>query len=358
MEKVKEKSINELLSERKSQLAYFFLAILIGTGIVFCSLSIFSSIDVTNKEYFFLLIGILLCLIGFSYFVYSLFVIRTINKKIKAFIIIKRENNEIISIDNYDFSRKIEIFLKAAICESKAISMDLDAAVFKYDGEKDSVLKGVKIINELTEYYLIDTLSTHLNDYFIGINDKNLLKFNRSDLQEVLLKNQFLELFSKQMENRDAFNNCSDELFNGNSVARILIKKESTGALFQRLDFILPIRSEISKDENNYFSIKTKKVIFKFKSRYESYGTNLPIGFLKYYLGINDPKQYSVHQVYVDFDIKYRFSSFLFSNAWKYYQWIDSFLEKVENQIGLTNYFDKIGWEKAYVILKIKQNKL
>lgn len=344
--------INELALNQKFLIEFVLIVVVLGIGLDLCILSMFS-ILAYKDQYIISIFGTMLCFLGVSFILYKLLGSRKISKTIKAFIIINRNTNEIISIENYDFAHKLALFLNAAIIEDETMKMNLAKANFIYDGDQESVKLGRKIVNDLTNYYIINSLSVHLADFYniSGIDKKKLVRITRDDLPAYLLDNQFLDLFSKPMNQRQVFKNNSMTESDSIDGKREVVVRKTKGAIFQLFDFVLPIKGELLND-GDYIKISTDKMVFKFRSRYENFGTNLPIGYLKYYLNIDRSMPYSVHQVLVDIEVKINIYTLIISNGLKYYKWIDSFMDKIEKRIDIEKYFDKIGWDNAYVILK------
>lgn len=350
----KEKILNRFLSNRRNLVELIIVAIILGFGIEFLSSSLFEKITASHKNLCFFIVGILMCLISLGFFFCKFFGVKKISKKIEGFLIIDKENNEIISIDNYDFAWTLDRNLKVAIAENEAIKIDWENSSFKYDVAKEKRQKGMDLINELTEYYILETMSTHLTDFFnrSDIDKSQLVELNRNDIPSILLSNQFLELFSKPMEQRAAFKEkgIGDE---NNKSTRKIVASYTKDAMFQHFDFILPKNSKVSKDRDGYIVISTKRLTLKYKSKFAGFSFVCPIGYEEYYLGLKkDYRKYSTYEVDIDLEFELKFGSLLMRNGWETYNWVDSLLAKIEKKISKKEYFAKIDWDKAYVIIK------
>ncbi len=360
MADIKQKKVlSEFLSNRGNLIELIVVAIILGTGIEFLSSSLYAKININHKNLYFFIAGVLSCLLSIGFFFVKFFGIKKVNKNIKGFLIIDREKNEIISIDNYDYARTLERNLKAAIAEDKAIKIDWEDVSFKYDTTKEKRQKGLRIINELTEYYILETMSTHLTDFFNlnNIDKGQLIELNRNDIPSILLSNQFLELFSKPMEQRAAFKEERKSENGDKKPIGKVVASFSKGAIFQHFDFILPKDSQITKDKDGYIIIKTKRLTLKYKSKFAGMGSVCPLGYEEYYLNLKDHRKYATYQVDIELEFELKFGALLMRNGWDTYNWVDSLLEKIEKEISKKEYFDKIDWDKAYVIIKATKDK-
>jgi hypothetical protein len=355
MKNTKQKRVlSEFLSNRGNLIELIIVAIILGIGIEFISSSLYDKITINHKNLYFFIAGILFCFFSIGYFFSKFFGIKKVNKNIKGFLIIDKENNEIVSIDNYDYARTIERNLKAATSEDKAIKMDWDDSSFRYDATKEKRQKKFRIINELTEYYVLETMSTHLTDFFNqnNIDKGQLVELSRNDIPTILLSNQFLELFSKPMEQRAAFKNEKNIENEDKKPVGKIVASFSNGAIFQHFDFVLPKDSQINKEKDGFIVIKTKRLTLKYKSKFAGAGSVCPIGYQEYYLGIKDHRRYSTYQIDIELEFELKFGALLMRNGWDTYNWVDSLLEKIEKRISKKDYFDRIDWDKAYVIIK------
>lgn len=355
MADIKQKRIlNEFLSNRRNLIELVVVAIILGVGIEFISSSVYDKVSIAHKNLYFFIAGILFCLFSVGFFFVKFFGIKKVKKEIKGFLIIDKDSNEVVSIDNYEYARRLTRDLKAATTEDKAIKIDWDDSSFKYDSTKEKRKKGQRIINELTEYFILETMSTHLTDFFNQnkIDKEELVELSRTDIPSILLTNQFLELFSKPMEQRAVFKEEGKNKSDSKKPVGKIVASYSRGAIFQHFDFVLPKGSVIDKDKEGYIVIRTKRLTLKYRSKFEGMGSVCPIGFEEYYLNISDLRRYSTYQVDVELEFELKFGALLMRSGWNLYNWVDSLLDKVESTFSKRRYFEKIEWDKGYVIIK------
>lgn len=68
-------------------------------------------------------------------------------------------------------------------------------------------VRSAELLAEAVEYLVLDKISTHLTDYFNeeSFAEQNLKVYRREDVPDILLRNRFLETFSRPTEQRPAF---------------------------------------------------------------------------------------------------------------------------------------------------------
>ncbi len=304
-----------------------------------------------DRSLLFLLIGLGLCATGLGFLLLKFFGRKTFHKELQGFFVLDFPQKEITNIDIYDYSRDLAEMLKYGFSESKDMKTIWDNINFK---ERDNTFdEFLAIMQEASEYYLLEKLSTHLSGFF-NKRDKystnELTKYERDDIPDILLRNRFLELFSKPMKHREAFikNNAYKEDEDG-------IGKISTmycnGAMYKNFDLVLPKKSVLEKNKDSIM-IRTNRFTMKIRMHVGGINTYIPWEFCKIYLGLN-VGDYLTFATYCHIDINFRFGALFKPLGWKYYKWVDSFITELEEDFGQHNFFDhKIAWDKTHVIVK------
>ena len=353
--------LKSILSQKKSLIELLAAAILIGFGVELIASSLFDFFQFENKIPLFLIFGVLLSLVGFLYYLNKIYGQRNFLKKIDAFFILDNEAKDIIMIDNYDYVNNLSQNLIYAFNEDKALfkiwnNIDFDNI---YNNGADFL----KIINEATEYYLLEKLSSHLSEYFDEqiVNRKELVEYERNDIPDVLLNNRLLELFSKPMHQRESFISKKE----ANSVHRFtrdennkvegkVITSYSNGAMFNHFELILPKNSKLKRKKDGSIALITERFTLFLKTHFGGINTVLPNGFEFYYLNFDYSSKRTVYHVNFEVEINFHFSSVFKRKSWQYYQWVDTFIKQLEKDISKEYYFDnKIQWDKTYPIVKI-----
>lgn len=159
---------------------------------------------------------------------------------VKGFLIHLKEENKIQSISRYRLSEQISQYLDSAFNENEALKRQWDKESLLHvfsQKQGESATGSVKLIREAAEYYLIETLSMHLTDYFNQESyDKSLLnELSREDVPSILLSNRFMELFSAPMENRAVF----EPQDRGDDAGVVVMSMVKNGAFYSRFDLVL-----------------------------------------------------------------------------------------------------------------------
>lgn len=188
-------------------------------------------------------------------------------RKYTGFFVYDRTKENIVDIHRYDFSWNMSTFINAAISESEDLKMIYQKAKKSWSIANTDECRMVK---ELLEYYLLDKLKTHTLDYFnIGnFKPERIKEISRNDIPDIVIENDFLNLFSKMREERAKFDKKEDDELD-NLKYRIISSFSGSGALYDEFKLILPVESKIFRNKEGKIEIKTKKftVIFDFKLR-------------------------------------------------------------------------------------------
>ena len=308
------------------------------------------------------LIGAVLCLCSVLYLTARLLGRRVESHTYEAFLIYNEKKNEIISVPRYTFSEEIYEYMQGAFAENPALNTLWKKEPLKNLSVQDPT-KGkhirqtsAQLLSEAMEYFVLSRLSTHLTDYFAAENFKkeNLKEYCREDVPEVLLRNRFLELFSRPMEDRPAF---VDDTFMEKEHGEIVSAYGSGGAIYEKFDLVLPKKSIVRRPEDNKIEIETKKLKMSITIRFEGSSTLLPSGFEQYYLGINDWLDITTYSLNIDIQVLMKLGALFSRTGWEYYHWVDSFHNEIEDDISKEAFFDRLGWEAVYTLLQCFNQK-
>lgn len=354
--------VRDIIITHKSLIDIVVVAILLAFGVNLISNYIISEIISPSISG---LMGAIICFIALLYLLNSLFSKRIKSQRYEAFLIYNEKKNKIIQVPRYIFSERISDYLNSAFVEEPALKALWEKYPLKdlfVDNPTENMIKryqSVKLISEATEYFVLSELSMHLMEYFAAKNfkEEKLKKYLRNDVPEVLLKNRFLELFSRPMENRPVFHTDTFEEAWGISVeiekeGETIVMYTPEGPLYEKFELVLPKDSIVQRLEDNSIKIETKKLTITLKVRFEGFSTVLPRGFKKYYLGIKELEDVNVYEVNIDIKISVKLGALFTRIGWEYYYWIDSFLEQVDNVVSKDVFFKNIGWNTALTVLQ------
>lgn len=340
--------LSEILSGRTNLIEVIIVVIFAALGINLVTDGLILHTGLTPLAS--VVLGLVVCLISIFYFVARVFGRRTRFRCYEGFFIYHKKNNKVMPVPRYDFSEDLSQYLKAAFFENKALKSIWEKEPLR-DVFLQKKLRTFKLIREATEYFVLSKFSTHLTDYFNDdkFRKENLKEFQRNDVPDVLLKNRFLELFSKPMEDRPPFVDKSlDKKGDGKTVAAYI-----DGAIYERFDLVLPKESVVRRVSENKVAIETKRFIINIAVRFDGVNAYIPLDFEEHYLSVDDPiKNILEFCFFVDVQVFFKFGALLSRTGWGYYQWIDSFLEVLDKSISQSAFFESIGWNTAMTVIK------
>lgn len=277
---------------------------------------------------------------------------------VKGFLIHLKDDNQILSIPRYKLSENISRYLKSAFNENEALKRqwDKEPLLNAFSQKKEESASGsLKLIREAAEYYLIETLSMHLTDYFNQeCYDKKLLnELSREDVPSILLNNRFMEMFSAPMENRAVFEpNDRDDRDDTDGV--VVMSMGKNGAFYSRFDLVLPKGAEVSR-HNGAVVIETSKFKLAISVRFDGTGYVSPRNFEKYYLGLETFEKYREFGIEFNAEVEFKLFSSFRKKDWDYHAWLDSYFDRIERDMSGESFFKKINWETVATMIQCGQ---
>ena len=366
--------LSGILTERSS-----LTNIIIGTIIASLGVNLVS--ESILQMFFFgahiiLFIGIGASLASVWYFIRIVTAKRTQVRNYSGFFIVDHIEKKVIPVNRYPYSINLSRYLESACAESQDIRMVLEKSIYVPDttikiprenideeeierkeraaAKKLMATPDRRLIIEATEYFVLRLLSTHLTNYFNDekFKEQNLTKLERKDIPQVLLENRFLNLFSKPMGERAA------AAFED----RYISKSTQGGSGESNTDFrhfhlILPTKAKVSRTGENTCEITTEKFTLRVSILYLGADEVLPADFEKYYLRLQEYWQRSnpsmVKEKAIEIEVKVFFKNSIFfsTTGIQYYEWLDSYLDKLEEEFSRPYFFKKIGWDSVSTLL-------
>ncbi|HUW65254.1 MAG TPA: hypothetical protein VMW83_11305 [Spirochaetia bacterium] len=352
MKKVEKLPLSSLLLGRTHLVELILTAFLAGFSIslIASSISLLKNFNALVGIW----LGLTICIISIAFIT-----IRVIGRgheryMFNGFFVLNEKENMILNIEEYDFAEKLNEYFVTAFNENKALEHIWISEPLKLQDElKTPEPRSINIIRESIEYFLLDSLCSHLLSHFKypAEHKKNISILAREQISSVLLTNRFLELFSKPIEDRDSFLGV-DETMNEDFEPYIL---EVNGTVFRKFVLVLPSNSVVQRIANNAIALKTKRFSLNLKVDFDGSNTILPNGFLENYLsilGLEDSLANVVYDVKVIISIKFKLWSILSRLGWEDYKWIDSFLGRLSKFLSKQQFFDDINWNTASTIIK------
>ena len=257
-------------------------------------------------------------------------------------------------VDRYELSERMNRYFKAISAENKAIAkIWTDSPLGLEVDEERRTARNPRsqanlLVLEALEYFVLDKLTLHLSAYFDSeraVEEHTVVRVERGDIPQVLLQNRFLELFSKPMETREAF---MDHL-SGDEHGQVVYATGAGGALFDHFELVLPAKSRVTRLPGAGLSIETPR--FRLAIRPDFIGTSalFPSRFEELYLGRRFD-ELSLYGVKLHIAVEFKWLSFLTSEGWDYYEWLDSFLDELAKEFEFSEFLERVNWESAATV--------
>ena len=339
---MKKQYSNKIKSEKSNMVNIIIYSVILGVLVNSVSDSIKDLFGYSAKVR--IIIGIILIIILIM--VLLLYNIKRLSTKIKfdcAFI--QDDKKSLISIPEYKISEKMKQYLDASFAENKAIKQQWLNSEFMFHKTN---IKATKLVKELIEYTLLENFSIFISDYFnlLDENDKTF-EMNRNDIPDIILKNRFLNMISEDISNRSAFIDITD---NNN-----LVYTEKNGAIFHKFTLTLPIGSKLYSKGDLIF-IDTKLFKISFNIIFEGVNTYIDYDLLEYYAHQKTPLDLSCYSFKVVMNVKYKLSSAFKFFDWKYYNWLDEYILRLQHFCDIDCFYNDINWKSIKALLEIRNN--
>jgi hypothetical protein len=358
MKKVK---LVDLLAFKANVGEVFAVAIILALGINVLSSGFVSFFDLSNATA--MGVGVFLVFVGVVFIVKK---IKPANSGVftfEAVVCAERDSKELLPVHDYKFASEICDYVAAICSENKAIERIWTREPIGYGLSFDEGVpvkktpKSNKLLVEAVEYFALDSLSLHLSSYFENnesLSEDELTTLKRKDIPSVLLENRFLELFSKPMEEREAFLHSQEA--DGKHFGEVVSAYGKDGAIFEHFDLILPKGSSITREGDSSISIKTKRFKFNILPVFEGMNGGFPPAFSELYLGrkFMDVQTFSVKLI---LSVEFSMGSLLTAKGWGYYWWLDSFLESIEQSCSANSFLHKIAWSQNSALIHMMNVK-
>lgn len=349
---MKNKVIERLTISRSMLLEVVVAAFLLG---ICASLSASVAYDsLRNKPHFLYLLIFVLSVICMLFLFKKLWSARKASIDIDGFLIYSDKSNRIVNVPRYHLSEEICDYLNSAFSENEAIKRQWDnqpiANQYKRDVNRP-YKASMSLIQEAIEYYVLESLSIHLTDYFDQekYDDSELKEFKRDDVPSVLFTNRFMDLFSSPMENRLSFMDNG-----GVTEGTVVMSMGKNGERYSKFDLVLPKDATIFRD-NDSIVIETSKFKLKLTASFNGCGYVTPVAFEEYYLGIESFRDSLAFNVSFRAEVDFKWLSTVSPTKWDYHAWLDGFFESIEKEMSADKFFDKINWETVSTMIQCKQ---
>ena len=351
------KYINEIKKQKENTINIVLYSVILGVIINIISNALGLILDIKPWIYLVSGIGVSVLLIGLT-LIYNIVKLNQTIKYNGAFIVDEKNDNDFITIPNYKISEDMDDYLKSAFCENEAIKNIWQQGNFKtfdfigVDKDKNLIAKtneSTNMLIELIEYCLLENLSTFIDDYFnLRHMNENVIKLDQNSVPDILLNNRFMKLFSENPRNRNAFVNDSKT----KDYEHIVVMTGKNGAVYRRFDLNLPKGSKVYRSNKNTIIIDTKLFTLTIKVLFGGFNTVIENNFYKYYIQKKN-KAFSEYQFNIEIGVNYKLKSIFRIMDWKYYNWLDEYIERLEHYCSMDTFYKDINWEQNKTIIRI-----
>lgn len=352
--------IAELLQRRGAYFDLIVVALLLATGVNLISQTIGDRLASWQAAGF----GAFAILSAFAILFWIRIGNHNVDRTFDGLVVYSTETRRLVSISRYDISESLARYVASLFAENKATETLWDAAPLasKLESGLDpstgrlriKPTDAISLVREGIEYFALERLSTHLNDYFNAptFRDDLLRHFSREDVPSILFKNRFLDTFSRPMRERTAF--VSDAL--EESSDRTVSSMKSDGEYYQRFDLVLPKGATLVRGSDGALEIRTPKFRLSINVQFDGFGSILPSEFALLYLRIDDSPftdPLRVFRASVRIAVKFALLAPLTRTGWKYHNWLDAFVESLSNKVSFSEFKARIGWDTARTLFHL-----
>ena len=158
--------IKDMITSRKNLIQLIIVAILLSLGVNLIASQLIAL--ALLSPLFIISVGISLIVGSMAYLVTRLLVGRNESRTFVAFITYDNKKNKIIPNPRYEISESIHEYIECGFKENPALKTiwKKDRLKFFSAMEEGKGKRSAKLISQAAEYFVLDQLSTHLEDYF------------------------------------------------------------------------------------------------------------------------------------------------------------------------------------------------
>lgn len=354
------KKIADLIAFKTNLLEVLIIAILLSLGVNLFSSGIAGYFNLSFVSLIFF--GALLVFMGLIVLLRNAHPINSGEYNYEGVVCVEENTKTLLAIEGYDFTEEVSGYVKALCAENAAFHKiwvnESIGASFSYDDSK--AIRGRKpkandLLIEAMEYYVLNLLALHLSEHFDDnplFSSDNLVTLEREHIPDILLKNRYIDMFSRPMEEREKFLNYDSDSSNG----KVIYAFGKDGAIFENFEMVLPKDSSIIREKDTSISIITNRFRLRFQPIFNGCNSVLPRKFEKLYMG-KAFDSVSIFDVRLKVSVDYSLRTLLTSQGWEYYWWLDSFLEKLEESFSKDSFLSKISWYQNAAMDTMTENR-
>lgn len=320
--------INEVRQKRKEILLIITTVVILTSAINF--LTSYLSTIFLNKPIFILLFGIIILFIGLIALI-AIFLKPTERiVRIQGAIAyeINDETIKPVEILSYSFNDKFCEYLHSFICENKAYAKILikrNSNISVVHEFNPDILDHFSIINSVIEFTLLHMLELHLNSYFVKneIDENKIVSLRRNQLSPDILKNRVIDMITKDMNEREAFLPHPHD----DGVGEIVYCVGENGIIFNRIKLELPPKSKLFRNDKGFIVVSNRLFDLTIMPQYIGTSTYVSPIFMNGF--------FSPDSVTIKLHVRTKNNLFFNNQSIETYEWLDSFIDELENEISI-----------------------
>lgn len=340
--------------------------------LVLCALGVnLAAVGITqliadNSRVWLLLIGILICLGSLFLFTYRR--LQAIDKHImmNGFIIYNKKGKDLVSVPRYTISERMWNYIHyCGDAEIRKIWNNSSIGQISTDTKNDEVIikereytECDQLICELLEYCILKQLTDSVDLHYHSFSESEICVLSKNDIPEALRKNRFLKWLSEEKEKdnsvpRKVVQLVEDRTFEGKG-RRVLAEAvmSDTPNMYELFELILPKKGKIEILDQK---IVLEHPLFSLQVKYDYPGADAGLSprFLQWYLGIDkESKDYVSVGFNVSIDVRFKYKSLVYSKWKRWYTWMDSFVNHMNEYLSQEAFFDSINWDTTNTVME------
>lgn len=277
-------TINQIIDEKKELIQLVLVAVFLAV-----SLGLVTNLIATKLEFWTVWIFAFASVACLGALINRLVKKLSFDDQVQAIVFFRPTRNSLVSVKDYDFAQDMARTIRAIEAENKSIfsswandplskpretSMPPQGARDKHyiaisrmsteESETPPKPRSVELLEETAQFCLLETLSTHLRDYFDHTDSGAIEELQRKDIPELLHANRVLNLLTTPIEQRDIFIEAfpDPEKRPGGEIHSLW---SSDGAIYNRFDLVLPKNSKVTIPEAKTVRIETTRLIVELR---------------------------------------------------------------------------------------------
>jgi hypothetical protein len=339
--------IQAVIKRRGAVMALIFAFALIIFGLHLLS----NELQFTLAQYTFVpaSLGFVLLLLGWAWVVKTLTAAARITLRFEGVLSYDKHHNDLIDVAGYRFHEFAFQTLHGTMLEQSSLQADWQkdplSGTFTHHEktgayQKCETLSG-QVLAELVEYWALMSLGQHLHAYYSpeDYDRQGYLELTRAEIDEGLLQNRFLKLFTQSWADRGDLRNI-----------KAALKR------LPQVSLLVPLMSKIRRIKNNVFVIETPTYRLQVEAVCPGYTVRMPHLFVPLYLGHGNAKDVQHFQMGLKATVNFNGSALLTQGGWEDYAWVMSWLDLLEQDFSKVVFLNQIEWQRTMAVARVLHN--